>query len=832
MFKKRKTILFVIIIIGMIYSASRGVEYVSMPGRAIKKINEDYYNIKINVNEKKVMVDGNEMELSDFLGVSDKKVDGMIEENSINEYLENNLIGNMKISDDGISVFNPFSTDGLSIEVEDGLGDDVIQEYDTVTKYKEIIKNRFILSFKNAEDTKAAYDRFKNDSRVKRVVYNYRVYARENNFSAKDVAQGKEAWGVKSTGLENYSKKINYTGNAPTVKVAVLDSGIRGTHEVFNITDAPGKIDYTLSHDYGDDDDDVTDDMGHGTMVSGVIAEATSNNVSILPIKIMDEDGNGDFNDILDALSDAVGNVDIVNMSLGANVNDMEYDGQFEEICSYFDEYLQEFYDQGLIMVCAAGNDGNQVDFPGCSPYTLTASAVDADNAIADFSCFGDEVDFALPGVSVSVPRYSGDTDYAWSNGTSIATPFLSSAVAEILSEHGTSINRTELTEILKQNAVDLGDTGKDVHYGYGSINFNSNMFNKPDIIGLNINDTAWSLSSSVSVKAICGNSITNYALTQLETEPSQWQNVSSPSTDVDININVVNNGTNYVWVKDSLGNISHKSFEVRYVDSIAPVVNSISYTEKSNNSFTIRIATEDDLSGVSKINWYKKSSSETNYTMYTEIIESNGSGRTEAFTLDRVFTGLNSDTDYSVYADVFDMVGNHTVSNTLSVKTEKDGRNIIVTNYTNQNAMVSIGGETNNANHTFVSTENSLRVTCADACIVLLKISENEYEEITGSGSGEVYDFNLGNNQENDIEVTIALRGDVDLNGSIDLTDAVTIRESRLSPTDNSYVQLSVLQEKIADVNKSGSVNLSDAVSIRKSKLSPGSANYQKIEW
>ena len=835
MFKKRKTILFVIIIVGMIYSASRGVEYVSMPGRAIKKINEDYYNIKINVNEKKVMVDGNEMELSDFLGVSDKKVDGMIEENSINEYLENNLIGNMKISDDGISIFNPFSTDGLFVVVKENCGEEVVEDYDTIIEHDEIIKDRYTLSFENANDTKDAYNKLKNDSRVKSVFYNYKFYLRETNaheFSTKNVAQEYKAWGVDSTGLGNYSKKMNSAKNKNDVKIAVLDSGILGTHEVFDVGGTLNRIDYTLAYDYTDKDDDVADDMGHGTMVGGIIAESTSNNVSIIPMKVFKEDGSGEFDDIIKALDVCVDNVDIVNMSLGVNINDAESSDDFYNFCDESNPIFKEYYDQGLIMVCAAGNDGNQLDFPGCSPYTLTASAIDSNNEIAYFSCFGDEVDFALPGSAVEVPINTSDSAYALGNGTSLSTPFLSSAIAEILSEKGTDIAREEWMNILKQNAVDLGDEGKDIYYGYGSLDFNSYMFNKPDIISLDVPENVWNTSIMVSANAICGNSITSYALTQSDTEPSQWQNVSSPSTDVDISLDVRNNGTNYIWVKDSLGNVTHKSFEVRYVDSIAPTIGTLSCVEKSRNGFTATIDIQDGLSGVSKVEWYFKDSSSADYTKYTEILEDEGIGRTDSFEGHRVFSDLNSDTEYELFVDVFDMAGNYSRSNELRIRTDKEEKNITVKNYTNKKASITIGEETSDENHTFISAENNIRVTCEEACVVLIRKSENEYETISGSGSGKIYDFNLGNNIENDIEVEIALRGDTNLSGSVNLTDAIEIRRSRLSLTHELYAKLSALEEKVADANKSGSLNLTDAITIRKSRLSPSSGDYKKLEW
>ncbi len=516
---------------------------------------------------------------------------------------------------------------------------------------------------------------------------------------------------------------------------------------------------------------------------------------------------------------------------MGFNINSADNENQFYADCQYYDGILKEFYDDGLIMVCAAGNDNNEVDYPGCSPYTLTASSIDSQNEKSDFSCFGDSVDFALPGSMVGIPYYTGDSDYGWADGTSMSTPFLAAAVAEVLSENGTDTPREEWMDILKQNAVDLGEPGKDVYFGYGSIDFNSNMFNTPRIISLGMEETTWSTSGHAAVKAICGNNITSYAITQSSVEPTEWQNVLSPSTELDISLDVNNNGTYYVWVKDALGHVDGKTVEATFIDSSAPVINSISCTSRTSNSFTVQVSVEDNLSGVSKIDWYYKKSSDTNFIKYTETCDLDGVGMTGTHLKDHTFSDLNTYTDYIVYVEIFDMVGNSTRSNDLNVKTLKDERNIVVTNYTNGNASVTVEDETSSSNTTFASAENSLRVTCNEACVVLLKNSENEYEAIAASGIGTAYDFDLGSNQNN-LEIVVALRGDVNLNGRVNLADAATIRKSKLSQANESYVELSVLQEKVADVDKNGAVELSDAAAIRNSRLSQSSANYQELSW
>ena len=833
-----KRIIFFIIIMIFLLSIFKGVEYVSMPARAIKKINEECYDIKIDLNEKVVIADDKEIALEDFLGLSKKKLDKMVEDDSINKYIEENLIGNVKSDDGKISVFNPFSTSGLSIEVKNDVTEDFLKEYDTITKYKKVLDKRYTLNFENAVDTKNAYNKLKDDSRVDKVVYNYKIFLKEEkteNVNEKTVRGGMLAWGVTSTGLDTYSKKLNNSEGTNAVIVAVLDSGIRGTHEVFNIPEAPGKVDYSLSYDYGDDDDDITDEMGHGTIVAGVVAEATSNNVSIVPVKILDNEGNGNFDDILDALSDIGEEVDVVNMSLGVNVTDLTDEEEFQVICDYYDEFLKVLRDDfGLVMVCAAGNDGNDVDYPACSQYTLAASSINDANEISDFSCYGNEVDFALPGENVITPNHYSDSGYSMSSGTSISTPFLSSAVAQIMCEYGTDIDRDELIDILIDNAEDLGNTGKDPYYGYGSINFNETKFSTPEFLDVSVDSDAWGTKKDVSFKAISGKKLTNYALSTDDTEPEVWQAIAKHETYYEDVVEANENGTHYIWIKDESGSTAVENIDITRVDNENPIINTITWLGSTTDSFSIKIAVTDNLSGVSKINWYYKKKTDSTYLRQTEMCEEGGEGLTGTFSKIGVFSNLESGTEYAIIIDVYDMVGNTVRAGAFYVTTEENGKNIQITNYTNGNARVSVGNDSSSTNGTFSTIEDTIRVTCENACVVLHKTGENEYEVLNAieTGSSTDYDFNIGNIQGDNIEIVVALRGDVNLSGNINLVDAIMIRRSRLSTTHEQYVELSELQNKVADANKSGSVNMTDALAIRKSRLSENSGYYAKIEW
>ncbi|MCK5666477.1 MAG: S8 family serine peptidase, partial [Thiotrichaceae bacterium] len=101
--------------------------------------------------------------------------------------------------------------------------------------------------------------------------------------------------------------------------VAVLDSGL---------TPGPDGINcIVLPYDVVNDDDIPQDETGHGTHVSGTIAQTTGNDIGtvgvahdacIMPVKVLNAEGSGNFADIAEGIMYAVDNgADIINMSLG-----------------------------------------------------------------------------------------------------------------------------------------------------------------------------------------------------------------------------------------------------------------------------------------------------------------------------------------------------------------------------------------------------------------------------------------------------------------------------------------------------------------------------------
>jgi serine protease len=281
-----------------------------------------------------------------------------------------------------------------------------------------------------------------------------------------------------------------------SVAVAVLDTGV--AYEDFGaFRKAPdwGNTVFLPGYDFVHRDSHPNDDEGHGTHVASTIAEEANNNegvaglafeTAIMPVKVLDENGEGSFFDVADGVDYAVNftqngvhPVKVINLSLGGTDS----------------RTLREAIDRavaaGITVVAATGNENeNSVEFPASLPTVIAVGAVDARKQRARYSNYGSGLDLVAPGGdvrrdddhdgfpdgvaqqtldpdAVAVGRYDV-FDYFLINGTSMAAPHVSAAAALLYRQGITSPEA--IRAALQQNAEDLGAPGRDDQYGYGLI--------------------------------------------------------------------------------------------------------------------------------------------------------------------------------------------------------------------------------------------------------------------------------------------------------------------------------------------------------------------------
>jgi thermitase len=262
------------------------------------------------------------------------------------------------------------------------------------------------------------------------------------------------------------------TEGDPEVIIAVLDTGVDMTHpELVNKVVSSGR-------DFVNGDMDATDDNSHGTHVAGVAAAETNNgegiagvawNCRILPVKVMDADGNGYYSDLIDGLIWATDNgARVINLSLGGDYDDPA----LKDACQYA-------FNMGVVIAAAAGNDGGPVMYPAAyDDYVLAVSATDYEDEWASFSNFGPEVDVAAPGVYIlgPVPQWYAGPDflpYAFGSGTSASSPHVAGLAALLISDKPW-LKPSEVMNIVRYTADDVNVAsfaGKDDYIGYGRIN-------------------------------------------------------------------------------------------------------------------------------------------------------------------------------------------------------------------------------------------------------------------------------------------------------------------------------------------------------------------------
>ena len=255
------------------------------------------------------------------------------------------------------------------------------------------------------------------------------------------------------------------------VVIGVVDSGVDFEH--------PDLADNILPDgwDFGDDDDDPTDELGHGTEVCGVIAAVQNNNLGIsgvapeskiLPLKISKiEDGNHIFTDETTAVAiiyAADHGADIINLSLGWNDDDPH---------QIVTDAITYAADKGITLVAAAGNRYGPVWFPAKLEKVLSVSAIDG-NDQNDFSAYGPELDLVAPGGGSAFSDFILTTSlgggYIYLLGTSFSAAMVSGTAALLLSEQ-LHMTNNQMREYLTRRADDLGAPGPDETFGYGKVN-------------------------------------------------------------------------------------------------------------------------------------------------------------------------------------------------------------------------------------------------------------------------------------------------------------------------------------------------------------------------
>jgi len=263
------------------------------------------------------------------------------------------------------------------------------------------------------------------------------------------------AWDVELGGRSSVIVAVIDTGVAYEDYQEFVDNPGRGKDYWITYQKAPDLVltNFVAGYDFVNDDEHPNDDEGHGTHVTGTIAQSTDNdigvagvafNTSIMPIKVLDSSGSGTYADIADGIYFAADNgAHIINMSLGGSSSSITLENA-----------LAYAHTAGVTIVCSSGNDGSAttVSYPAAyDAYCIAVGATRYDEAVAYYSNGGASLDLTAPGGDIYVDQNGdgyrdgvlqqtfGDNPTDWGywfyQGTSMAAPHVSGVAALLIAQ-------------------------------------------------------------------------------------------------------------------------------------------------------------------------------------------------------------------------------------------------------------------------------------------------------------------------------------------------------------------------------------------------------------
>lgn len=285
----------------------------------------------------------------------------------------------------------------------------------------------------------------------------------ELDYVAEAMFTPNDPWFVNQQGMVRVQapQAWDVTTGSASINIAILDTGVDLDHP-----DLASKLVAIKNFTGSSTADDV---HGHGTHVAGIAAAITNNGVgvaglgysaTIMNVKVLGDDGKGYWSWVAQGIVWAADNgAEVINLSLGGSSGS-----------STLESAINYAWNKGVVIVAAAGNNGNSAPFyPAYYSNCVAVAAIDSVDRLASWSNYGDWVDVAAPGVSIYSTLKEGG--YGYKSGTSMASPHvagLAGLVFTVVSDtNGDGKLNNEVRSRIENTCDDIDITG----IGSGRIN-------------------------------------------------------------------------------------------------------------------------------------------------------------------------------------------------------------------------------------------------------------------------------------------------------------------------------------------------------------------------
>jgi serine protease len=211
-------------------------------------------------------------------------------------------------------------------------------------------------------------------------------------------------------------------------RVAVLDTGVAYMTKKPKFRRSPdfSRKQFLPGFDFVDKDRQPLDEDGHGTHVTGTIAERTGNGfgltglasrAKIIPVRVLDSEGFGTARNIAKGIRWAANHkAQVINMSFEFSLG-VNSCGKIKGICSA----IKYAFKKGALVVAAAGNEnGEPVAYPAGAPHAIGVGRTTKDACLATESRTGAGLDLVAPGGGFPLLSNCGSDDALFSRGVPI----------------------------------------------------------------------------------------------------------------------------------------------------------------------------------------------------------------------------------------------------------------------------------------------------------------------------------------------------------------------------------------------------------------------------
>ena len=593
-----------------------------------------FKQITINLSNKEVKRDNIETSLKEEFNLSDEEENLAFSSMDEMRKLLSNSVFDISENGQTFTIKNLYQTKSIIVKSKN------VKETVDREEVTQISENLYVLSFYSEKLTKAMYNYYKDKDYIEKIYYDDVTINKQINDISQTMYGGTEvdlnnhhSLGATGMGLDNYNNIINENGNPKDIVIGTIGYGINYQNEFFNERISDNYYNFVLNNK------DISETIAQGSRIAEVLVDSTTNNVKIMPLVTVTEEGYTSTSSILKAIAYAAKNSDVICYELintQSEPIDLALESCFKEnvpVCSVSSNSQYETSTENS----EEEKTSKEGDYPANHGMTIAVSSLDREMNLADYSGKGDYIDFSAPSTDVE-EIFSNSANISRWSGAQYSNAQIAATIA-LIKTYSKDATILDVYNFLRNFSEDLGDEGKDELYGYGCPKFQNLTIGdidkiSPEFKEVTFENDTWEVVKQVKIVANDNIRMKDWAITKNENGPDdkEWNAMQAVTPDLDVSSTLTENGKYYIWIRDIAGNTATKEIQIDKIDNTPPeIAYTINKDTLASGYVTITVTAEDSQSGLydspfswDKITWSQENSTRTikengRYKVYAE---------------------------------------------------------------------------------------------------------------------------------------------------------------------------------------------------------------------